>query len=715
MSIFLHFRYIPSFQYSKSKVITDPRDRSSCSQADQTRSTTTSELFQVTMKSALPTQWPVVGSSRPENAKEHAKALMQDFDLVKAWLEENCKECSNFPMQKFKETIALDVKHGVGLGLRDVSQGLYPKMVKKFDKKVIERGTEKEGSKGFALGVVKVMFGQLYKSYAELNAKLAAKDELARSFNPRSHQRLPKRLPQASVSPCSSRNVSENSATPDGKQTPWSDEGGTRRGMVRISEASSELSKDHCEESPDRCCICGTLSDQEEHIITTCCHKSVGSICFEEAMQETGGCCLCQKTQSHFESKTSSGQSEQEPNYRFRFVETQTEAEDSRKDKSITGTFDQLEPGDTRPPRKVSSPSLVPGEPAKPLKCPRKRSEWKEYNPKARKLEDTMARMAHGTGSFSNLWLSDEESSIHRSVQRSILPDNHLKSSLNTKEHECVLHLSDHSVISYLKGLSRENVTAMVSEALKDRLSTTIYSTTIFGILLLESGDVQFKYGVKEGGGPDLEVDAASLAETLAVFVRARVKPYLVVLHCIETKSMNLCNKVQRTRAVKDLVRLNAFTLRHLSRPEDIRTIRWTTDEKSRRTIKEDSVILGLATVAQANEVIARGLLWKGKRRPCVKYEPKQNIIQCYNCQSFGHIAKTCKSSPRCRACAECHQSKDCPLGLRSSPSRLKCALCGGPHCASYWNCPVRGDEEIRLQVEHQSYLESWDNGPARM
>lgn len=43
----------------------------------------------------------------------------------------------------------------------------------------------------------------------------------------------------------------------------------------------------------DRCCVSFTLTREEELMTTSCCLRAVVSICFEEALQETGKCCLC--------------------------------------------------------------------------------------------------------------------------------------------------------------------------------------------------------------------------------------------------------------------------------------------------------------------------------------------------------------------------------------------------------------------------------------
>ena len=43
----------------------------------------------------------------------------------------------------------------------------------------------------------------------------------------------------------------------------------------------------------DRCCVCSTLASKEELMTTPCCIQAVGSLCFEEELQEDGRCCLC--------------------------------------------------------------------------------------------------------------------------------------------------------------------------------------------------------------------------------------------------------------------------------------------------------------------------------------------------------------------------------------------------------------------------------------
>ena len=60
------------------------------------------------------------------------------------------------------------------------------------------------------------------------------------------------------------------------------------------------------------------------------------------------------------------------------------------------------------------------------------------------------------------------------------------------------------------------------------------------------------------------------------------------------------------------------------------------------------------------------------------------SVMQCYNCQCFGHSAETCRSKQKCLICGENHSHKRCPSRESRKPT---CANCNGPHVASYKGC----------------------------
>ena len=70
--------------------------------------------------------------------------------------------------------------------------------------------------------------------------------------------------------------------------------------------------------------------------------------------------------------------------------------------------------------------------------------------------------------------------------------------------------------------------------------------------------------------------------------------------------------------------------------------------------------------------------------------------MQCYNCQCFGHSAKTCRSKQKCLICGENHSHKGCPSRESRKPT---CANCNGPHVASYKGCPEYKKQAFRQHV----------------
>ena len=72
------------------------------------------------------------------------------------------------------------------------------------------------------------------------------------------------------------------------------------------------------------------------------------------------------------------------------------------------------------------------------------------------------------------------------------------------------------------------------------------------------------------------------------------------------------------------------------------------------------------------------------------------SVRQCFNCQSFGHSAKNCRSKQQCLICGDSHSHKVCPNKEARKP---KCANCKGPHVASYKGCPEYKKQVFRQHV----------------
>nr|CAI5856807.1 unnamed protein product [Callosobruchus analis] len=72
-----------------------------------------------------------------------------------------------------------------------------------------------------------------------------------------------------------------------------------------------------------------------------------------------------------------------------------------------------------------------------------------------------------------------------------------------------------------------------------------------------------------------------------------------------------------------------------------------------------------------------------------VHVEEHINLAICFNCCSYGHVAKYCKQNECCHRCASCHSAKEC------KEESLKCVNCQEmkyndiAHSARDVNCPV--------------------------
>ena len=79
------------------------------------------------------------------------------------------------------------------------------------------------------------------------------------------------------------------------------------------------------------------------------------------------------------------------------------------------------------------------------------------------------------------------------------------------------------------------------------------------------------------------------------------------------------------------------------------------------------------------------------------KYEYKPQIVRCFNCQKFGHVARMCWYEGT--ICGKCtskeHSTKDCTYGTKD----YKCYHCEGNHETGSRKC-----EAIRSKLEELSY-----------
>ena len=86
------------------------------------------------------------------------------------------------------------------------------------------------------------------------------------------------------------------------------------------------------------------------------------------------------------------------------------------------------------------------------------------------------------------------------------------------------------------------------------------------------------------------------------------------------------------------------------------------------------------------------GLIVNFMRHKCETHV-NSKIIQCYNCNKYGHLSKDCTDIVACLICAGPHTHRECSV----DKAQAHCTNCGGNHAASDRSCPTR-IENIRKE-----------------
>ena len=70
-------------------------------------------------------------------------------------------------------------------------------------------------------------------------------------------------------------------------------------------------------------------------------------------------------------------------------------------------------------------------------------------------------------------------------------------------------------------------------------------------------------------------------------------------------------------------------------------------------------------------------------------------VLQCYNCQNFGHSAKIVKQKLDVSSVEKATHTKD----VQTEKKQPKCANCKGPHVANYKGCPAYKKQVFRQHL----------------
>ena len=101
------------------------------------------------------------------------------------------------------------------------------------------------------------------------------------------------------------------------------------------------------------------------------------------------------------------------------------------------------------------------------------------------------------------------------------------------------------------------------------------------------------------------------------------------------------------------------------------------------------ALLIYIRDAQEANRVLREGALIEGSWYPATAFVSNGNVSQCERCWRFGHRAKYCQSSERCRRCgSSAHTMAACKVKAG------KCVNCGKGHYANSAHCPKRKEEE---------------------
>ena len=213
----------------------------------------------------------------------------------------------------------------------------------------------------------------------------------------------------------------------------------------------------------------------------------------------------------------------------------------------------------------------------------------------------------------------------------------------------------------------------------------------VVGISRLPSGDIKVFTRTKETK-ETLEKDT-EWTKTVAESADISRRTYGVTAHGVKVRNIDTANQAQ---AIEHLYRCNACLHANLK----ITKVSWLA-----RAIKEkkafSSLRIEVETPDMANRLISQGLLEKYEMKQYKRFSGEGRITQCFKCQRYGHVAKSCRNEITCGHCAENHHSEDCTH--KTTPSRRKCVVC---LCSGHeaWSpiCESRKDQKLKAKKAYE-------------
>ncbi|KAG2000823.1 hypothetical protein GB937_010797 [Aspergillus fischeri] len=106
------------------------------------------------------------------------------------------------------------------------------------------------------------------------------------------------------------------------------------------------------------------------------------------------------------------------------------------------------------------------------------------------------------------------------------------------------------------------------------------------------------------------------------------------------------------------------------------------------------SLLVDIGSPEGANLLIREGIVIDGEIKEVELFDPQCLITRCFNCQGYGHAARSCRANKKCGFCAAGgHSHKICPL--KGQKTKQRCANCAGRHIAGSQDCRAHQEEGL--------------------
>ncbi len=122
---------------------------------------------------------------------------------------------------------------------------------------------------------------------------------------------------------------------------------------------------------------------------------------------------------------------------------------------------------------------------------------------------------------------------------------------------------------------------------------------------------------------------------------------YVVLAHDVRLSSVNTLNQ---KATIEKIIKQNSTLHKNLN----ILRITWTKKIINQRKMFF-SLIIEIINSKMTNRLIKEELLNEHTHLVCEYFEKECRIKQCFKCQSYDHVSKTCRNSKKCKQCAQSH------------------------------------------------------------